>query len=64
MNDTDNTIDTARIAEILGVSREYVTDRITKRPGFPRPVINVSRKVRRWSEAEVRKWAANAGQPA
>lgn len=61
MNDT---IDTARIAEILGVTRVHVTDKITKRPDFPRPVINVSQKLRRWSEAEVRAWAANAGQPA
>lgn len=55
-------IDTARIAQILGVTRVYVTDRITKRPDFPKPIINVSRKVRRWSESEVMTWAAKPRQ--
>lgn len=30
-------IDTARIAEILGMSRNYVRANIAKRPGFPEP---------------------------
>ena len=51
-------IDTGTIAQILGVSREYVTDKLTKRPDFPRPRVNVSRRLRRWSEAEVRAWAS------
>lgn len=50
-------IDTAQIAEILGLTREYVTDKLTKRPDFPRPRVNVTRRLRRWSEAEVRAWA-------
>jgi predicted DNA-binding transcriptional regulator AlpA len=60
----NETIDTARIAEILGITREHATDKVTKRPDFPKPVINASRKMRRWDEAAVRAWAAKAGQPA
>lgn len=51
-------IDTAQIAEILGMNREYVTDRLTKRADFPKPRIDLSRKMRRWAEAEVRAWLA------
>lgn len=31
----------ADIAELLGLSREYVTDRITKRLDFPKPFTTV-----------------------
>ena len=55
MNDT---IDTARIAELLGCSRKHVTDRLIKRPDFPAPKIAVSRKCRRWVEADVMAWAS------
>jgi predicted DNA-binding transcriptional regulator AlpA len=60
----EDNINTARIAEILGVSREHVTDRVTKRPDFPKPKINRSRKMRYWSEREVLRWAAGEKQPA
>jgi predicted DNA-binding transcriptional regulator AlpA len=53
MNDT---IDTKDIAELLGYSREYVTDRVTKREDFPVPVLRLSRKAVRWSAADVRAW--------
>lgn len=59
-----DTIDTADIAAILHVSREHVTDRVTKRTDFPKPKINVSRKLRRWDRAEVLAWASKAKQPA
>ncbi len=59
-----DTIDTAEIAAILHVSREHVTDRITKRTDFPKPKINVSRKLRRWARSEVMDWASKAKQPA
>lgn len=49
-------IDTKQIAGILGMSREYVTDRLTKRQDFPRPYIDLNRKVRRWKEADVMDW--------
>lgn len=59
MNDT---IDTAGIAEILGCSRKHVTDRVTKRPDFPVPYIEVSRKNKRWLLAEVMAWASPAAR--
>lgn len=51
------TIDTREIADMLGLSREYVTDRLTKRPDFPKPVMNRSQRMRRWVRADVMKWA-------
>ncbi|MDH1337020.1 hypothetical protein N5D77_22855 [Comamonas thiooxydans] len=49
-------LDTAGIAEMLGVTRVHVTDRITKRPDFPKPFINVSRRLRYWRQSEVQAW--------
>lgn len=61
------TIDTAGIAAMLGLSREHVTDRLIKRPDFPRPVVNLSRRTRRWAERDVVAFAqgkpARRGQP-
>jgi predicted DNA-binding transcriptional regulator AlpA len=57
-------IDTAKIAQLLGVTREHVTDRLTKRPDFPRPAVNLSRRLRRWSEADVRAWLATQSKRA
>lgn len=54
-------LDTADIAAILGVTREHVTDRITKRPDFPKPFINVSRRLRYWRKSDVAKWLENGG---
>lgn len=49
-------LDTAGIAAMLGVTRVHVTDRITKRPDFPKPFINVSRRLRYWRASEVQAW--------
>ena len=49
-------LDTADIAELLGVSREYATDRVVKRPDFPPPVLRLTQRVVRWDEAAVRRW--------
>ena len=49
-------LDTAAIAAMLGVTREHVTDRITKRPDFPKPFINVSRRLRYWRTSDVQAW--------
>lgn len=49
-------LDTAGIAELLGLSREHVTDRLTKRLDFPKPYINVSRRTRYWRTSDVLKW--------
>ena len=53
-------LDTAGIAALLGVTREHATDRITKRPDFPKPYINVSRRLRFWRVSEVQAWMRKA----
>ena len=58
----NKTVDTAEIAAMLRVSREHVTDRLIKRPDFPRPVVNLSRRTRRWAERDVVAFAQ--GKPA
>lgn len=40
---TSRTIDTEGIAALLGLTRQHVTDRLTNRRDFPRPVIDLSR---------------------
>ena len=57
---TPKLVGTQDIAQYLGLSREWVTDNVTKRPDFPKPVINLSRKTRKWSWADVAKWAEGA----
>jgi predicted DNA-binding transcriptional regulator AlpA len=49
-------LDTAQIATMLGMTREYVTDRLTKRPDFPKPRVALSRKMKRWAECDIREW--------
>lgn len=49
-------LDTAGIAALLGLSREHVTDRLTKRVDFPKPYINISRRTRYWRTTDVLKW--------
>lgn len=47
---------TTDIAELLGVCRQHVTNRVTKRPDFPAPVVNLSQRTKRWSADEVAKY--------
>lgn len=49
-------LNTAGIAALLGLSREHVTDRLTKRVDFPKPYINVSRRTRYWRTSDVLAW--------
>ena len=49
-------IDTQGIAAALGLGREYVTDRVTKRPDFPAPVLRLSAKVVKWAWADFERW--------
>lgn len=51
------TLTTQDIANILRVSRQHVTDRLTKRQDFPKPVIRVSQKTKLWAREDVLKWA-------
>lgn len=48
-----DSIGTAEIAQLLGVSRQHVTDRVVTRPDFPAPVFRISSRSRRWSTDEV-----------
>jgi predicted DNA-binding transcriptional regulator AlpA len=57
-------LDTQQIASLLNVTREYVTDKLTKRPGFPAPRINQSRRLRRWAESDVLAYLAGQGKRA
>lgn len=49
-------IDSKAIADMIGVSRRQVVDRISKDPTFPPPAIELSPKTRRWSRAAVVAW--------
>lgn len=53
MSTMDPVIDTAEIARMIGLSREHVTDRLIKRPDFPKPAINVSQRTRFWRRSDV-----------
>lgn len=55
-------LDTGDIARILSLTREYVTDRLTKKTGFPKPVINASQKLRRWREADVMAYLSGSAR--
>lgn len=52
-------VDTADIAEDLELGRKYVTDRVVKRTDFPKPVINLTQKTRKWARAEFNRWKNN-----
>lgn len=55
---TKDEIDTKGIADLLGLKREYVTDVLVKRPDFPKPVMNLTRRIRRWSRSDVERFKA------
>lgn len=57
-------LDTEQIAKILGVSRAHVTDKLTKRSDFPPPSINVSRRIRKWRECDIRAWMSRQSKRA
>lgn len=47
------TLDTQEIAELAGLTRKHVTNRVVTRPDFPKPVIWLSRQTRRWARADI-----------
>ena len=55
-------INSEGIAALLGLSRAHVTGRLTKRPDFPRPIINLSQRVRRWLRSDVEAWVLNSSR--
>lgn len=46
-------IDTKGIASRYQLSQRYVTDKLTKRQDFPKPVVEVSQKMRKWKLQDV-----------
>lgn len=52
----DELVDTAWIARRMACRRDYVTDRVTKRPDFPAPELELTQKFRRWSRGKVERW--------
>ena len=49
-------IDTADMAAFLGFTREYVTDKVTKRPDFPAPALRLNQKAVKWLRSEFDAW--------
>ena len=56
-------IDITEIADILKVRREYVRDRVVRRPDFPAPALTLSQRVRRWRREDVEAWAMRDNEP-
>lgn len=54
---TTDTIDTAGIATLLGVSVHTVRNRYTHAPDFPRPALAPTPRKRRWRVTDVQAWA-------
>jgi len=50
---SDDTVCIQGIAAMIGCTREHVTKRVVRKAGFPRPVVELSRKTRRWDRAAV-----------
>ena len=48
-------LDAGQAAALLGVGRRHFVDRLSKRPGFPKPSTNTSQKTRKWRYADLLK---------
>lgn len=57
------TLSTHDIALLLGVSREHVTNRIVKHPDFPKPIVNLSQRIRSWAADEVLAYFKKRSKP-
>jgi predicted DNA-binding transcriptional regulator AlpA len=44
------------ITAMVQMRREYVRDKLVKRPDFPRPAFALSQKSKRWSSEDIRRW--------
>jgi predicted DNA-binding transcriptional regulator AlpA len=44
------------ITAMVQMRREYVRDKLVKRPDFPRPAFALSQKSKRWSSDDIRGW--------
>lgn len=54
---------TKDISDLLGVGQRHCVNCIIKRPDFPKPAVNLSQRVRRWSRADVLRWAGFTSTP-
>lgn len=54
---TQNRLDYTGAAELLGVSRRYLVNKLSKRPDFPRPIMRISNRTVWWDERDVIAWA-------
>lgn len=58
-DEADELWSTADMARAWKLNREFVTDILTKKHGFPKPVVNFSQKTRRWDRAECEAYRVN-----
>lgn len=58
------TLNTEEIAQLAGLTRKHVTNRVVTRPDFPKPVIWLSRQTRRWAQADILAYFRAAPQSA
>lgn len=50
-------LDYTGVAELLGVSRRNLVERISKRPDFPKPIVRISQRTVWWDPRDVLEWA-------
>jgi predicted DNA-binding transcriptional regulator AlpA len=48
---------TKDISSLLNVNHRHCVERIIKRPDFPKPTVNLSRRLKRWNRMDILKWA-------
>lgn len=48
-------LDAIQAAGVLGISRRYFVDELSKKPGFPKPSTDLSQKTRKWRYADILK---------
>lgn len=63
MSSTPDLLSTADIARMFGLTREYITDKLTKKPDFPKPRVRVSQKTTLWARADIEQWASPTKSP-
>lgn len=49
-------IGTKEIAKLLQVSQGHCVSRVIKRPDFPKPVMNLSQRMRKWRKDDVMRF--------
>lgn len=54
------TMNTAEIAELLRMQQRQVTDRLIKRPDFPKPWFGRCRNHRLWRKEDVLAWVTQS----